>query len=285
MTPLGSTARWIAAARALETESDDPLFRDPFARELAGESAFAVLADTRSSMGTPDTSGPMPYLSIRTRFFDDLILSAVDRSSIAQVVVLGAGMDTRAHRLQWPAGITLFEVDRADVFDHKEPVLKRLNARPTCDRRIVQASVTADKWSAALEAAGFDLNLKAAFLVEGLLYYLEDGAARNLMNEVSTLAREGSWIGLDLANVDLLRSPYMKSYLDKMDEYGCPLQFGLQDDPERFLAEYGWKGTVVLPGEPDANYGRWPYPRFPRTVPGVPRFLFADGQRTAAKAV
>jgi methyltransferase (TIGR00027 family) len=187
MTPVGSTSRWIAAGRALESESADPLFRDRFARELAGEPGFALLASMRAAMGMPNAKGPEPYFSIRTRFFDDAMIAAVHGSSIAQVVILGAGMDTRAFRLEWPHGLVLFEVDREDVFDRKEAVLARLEARPTYDRRVVRADESGP-WTLTLNAAGFDAARPTAFLVEGLLYYLSAGAVSDLLNAIGTLA-------------------------------------------------------------------------------------------------
>ena len=92
MTPVGSTARWVAASRALETESANPLFSDPFARELAGDAGFALL--TSLWTGVTPTSGtvPEPYFVIRTRFLDDALLTAVvlgvARSSAVSVVTL-----------------------------------------------------------------------------------------------------------------------------------------------------------------------------------------------------
>ena len=103
-------------------------------------------------MGVADTSAPDLYLTIRTRFLDDAMLAGVGNASITQGVMLAAGMDVRAFRLDWPAGFTLFEVDRDDIFDHKEAVLKRSDAQPRCDRRIVRADLS-QPWTDALVAA------------------------------------------------------------------------------------------------------------------------------------
>ena len=117
MSAVGQTARWVAASRALESESADPLYRDPFARALAGETGFTMLSTMRAVMGAPDTKSADPFLTIRTKYLDDGLLSAVRDGEITQVVIVAAGMDARAFRLDWPAGTTLFEVDRDDVFD------------------------------------------------------------------------------------------------------------------------------------------------------------------------
>src|SRR5215472_15255157 len=111
MTPVGLTSRWVAASRALETESSWHLFADPYARSLAGEEGFALLARSQATKPGPPSEGPDPYLSIRTRFFDDALLGAVGDLPAAQVVLLAAGMDARAFRLSWPVGVALYEVD------------------------------------------------------------------------------------------------------------------------------------------------------------------------------
>jgi methyltransferase (TIGR00027 family) len=279
MTAVGLTSRWIAASRAMETESAEPLFSDAFARDLAGEPGFAMMATMRQAMAAAHFSGPDPYLSIRTKFLDDAVLAAVRESSLRQVVILAAGMDARAFRLDWPAGLTLFEVDREEVFQHKEPVLERLGARAHCDRRIVRADISGP-WTAALAAAGFDAARPAAILVEGLLFYLDKATATAVLDALGMLAGEGSWIGMDLINREVLTTPYLTGYLNKLRELGCPWMFGL-NDPEKVLAEYGWHATVVTPGEPAANYGRWVYPVIPRAMPGVPRTFLVCGRKTS----
>jgi methyltransferase (TIGR00027 family) len=277
MTPVGTTACWMAANRALETERPDPLYRDPLARELGGASGFAMMTVMRAVQSAPDTSAPDAYLTIRTKFLDDGVLHATRELSMRQVVILGAGMDSRAFRLDWPANLVLFEVDRGDVFDRKEPLLRRLNAQPACDRRIVRADLS-EPWTEALAEAGFDSSRPAAILVEGLFMYLDQGAATRLLTSAAMVC-EGSWMGLDVVNTRMLESPYTAVYLKKLAEAGCPWQFGV-DDPEGWLAGHGWHATALTPGEPDANYGRWPYPVIPRSVGGMPRAYLMRATRT-----
>ena len=276
MSAVGETARWVAANRALETELADPLYRDPFARELAGDTGFSMMSVMRGALGVPDTPNPDMYLTIRTRFFDDAVLRAARESSMAQVVILAAGMDTRAFRLDWPDHVVLFEVDRNDVFEHKESVLHRHDARATCDRRIVRADLAAS-WTDALVAAGFDPARPAAVLVEGLLMYLDEAAAHRLFNALNIL-RPDSWLGLDAVNTAMLTSSFTANYLKKLAEAGCPWLFGI-DDPVQWLAGHGWQATVVTPGTPEANYGRWPFPVAPAVMAGMPRAYFATARR------
>jgi hypothetical protein len=116
------TANWIAAARARESARSDRLFHDPWAAELAGPPGVDQLAGPEN-----------PFLPVRTRFFDDLLEETATWA--AQVVLLGAGFDTRAYRLNLPADATVFELDRAEVFAAKEGVLATAESR--CHRRTV----------------------------------------------------------------------------------------------------------------------------------------------------
>jgi methyltransferase (TIGR00027 family) len=279
MTGVGLTARWMAANRALESDHASPLYRDAFARDLAGEAGFDVLYAMRTASGMGTFSGPDPYLTIRTRFFDDALLSAVRESSIDQVVILAAGMDARAFRLEWPAGLRLFEVDREDVFIHKERVLARLQAKPSCDRRVVQQDLS-QSWASALVDAGFNRKRKAAFLAEGLLYYLDEAAVTSMFEVLRGTAAPGSWMGVDTMSPEMLTSPFMAAYLKRLAQLGCPWKFSVAD-PEAFMAARGWQADVVLPGETDANFGRWALPVMPRAIPGMPRTFLMRAMRVA----
>ena len=277
MTGVGNTARWIAASRACESELAQPLFSDPYARELAGDAGFELQRLMRAAMGVPG-DGPDLYLSIRTKFLDDALHNTVRSRGLHQVVILAAGMDTRAFRIPWPAGVRVFEVDREEVFDHKEAVLGRAGASPSCDRHVVRANL-ATAWTATLTAAGFDRSKPAAFLIEGLLMYLEEAEAQAVLAAVATVAAPGSWIAADVVNPEVLTSPYMSRYMTALREAGSPWKFGIED-PESFFRQRGWSPTVVQPGDPEASYGRWPFPTAPRAMPGLPRTFFVTAART-----
>ena len=83
-----------------------------------------------------------------------------------------------------------------------------------------------------------------------------------------------------MMNPEVLTSPYMAAYLKKLSDLGCPWKFGIAD-PEGFLASKGWGASVVFPGEPEANYGRWVMPVVPRAIPGLPRTFLIRATRNA----
>ena len=278
MSGVGNTARWIAASRAKETELALPLFSDPYARELSGDAGFELQTSMRAAMGATG-DGPDLYLSIRTKFLDDALVQAVRTRGLHQVVILAAGMDTRAFRIPWPSGVKVFEVDRDEIFDHKEAVLGRAGASPSCERHVVRADL-ARQWTAALTTAGFERSKPAAFLVEGLLMYLDEAAALSLLAAVGQIAAPGSWIAADVVNPEVMTSPYMARYMNALREAGSPWKFGIED-PESFFRQHGWAATVVQPGDPDASYGRWPFPTAPRAMPGLPRSFFVTAGRAS----
>jgi methyltransferase (TIGR00027 family) len=271
-----------AADRALETDVEQPLFVDPLARALAGTRGFALHKELRSTTWPPHAAGPAPEHSILTRYFDDALQAAVRDFALAQVVLLGAGMDTRAFRLRWPAKLVFFEVDAAAIFEHKEAVLCRLRAKPGCDRRIVRADV-ASSWSSKLLAGGFDPRRPAAFLLVGRLVYLDAAAVERILRALRGVACAGSWLGVDLAGLDTIESVFMKPLMDRLTALGYPAwRFGVRE-PEAFLAERGWSAECVVLGAPEARYDRWRYGYIPRTVPdrAIPRHYLAVARRTA----
>src|ERR1700728_4188405 len=106
--PVSMTAHWMAAERARETARPDRLFEDPLAEVLAGTEGVDLMA--RMGVDLPVN----PAFPIRTRFFDDALVRLLADHRIGQVVLMGAGMGTRAYRLDLP---TVFEIDRPALLD------------------------------------------------------------------------------------------------------------------------------------------------------------------------
>ena len=161
-TSVGATATMVAAARALATKADNPLIDDQFAEPLVravGVDFLTKLASGELAAADVDhdESGwkleHMPEaMAVRTRFFDSFFLEAT-QAGIRQAVILASGLDARAYRLDWPAGMTVFEVDQPQVIAFKTTTLANLGAEPTADRRAVAIDLRND-WPAALIEAG-----------------------------------------------------------------------------------------------------------------------------------
>src|SRR5215217_3910194 len=275
MDSVGLTSRWVAAARARESERLDRLFDDPLAAALAGSEGFAWLDHMERAQ---PWGQPALYVVVRTRFFDDFLLRASWATGARQVVLLAAGMDARAFRLGWPPGTRLYELDRPEVIDAKDAVASSAGAHPTCERWAIGVDLGRPSWPEALLSAEYEALEPSVWLAEGLLFYLTEAATRALLGVASVLAAPHSRLGADLVNRDLLGSPVMWPLLGTFSRRGAPGRFGA-NDPEALFAEHGWEAEVTQPGEREANYGRWPYPVAPRRLPGVPRLFLIRAQR------
>jgi methyltransferase (TIGR00027 family) len=254
--------------RAVETDREDAILRDPFARALAGEEGFAVMAK-----GDPPSSVPRPpVVAVRTRFFDDAIVASLG-SGIRNLVLVAAGMDSRAFRLELPPGTRVFEIDQPAVLAYKAAKLG--SAVPLAERIAIPVDLRGD-WPAALEGAGFSPGERAVWLVEGLLTYLRPADVRTLLTRITELSAPGSEILFDVPGRFVLDSPYMKERLEFVASLGAPWQFAT-DTPEELLAPLGWSAVVEDHGTIGHQYGRWPLPVFPRGTPGVPQSFLVRG--------
>jgi methyltransferase (TIGR00027 family) len=133
-------------------------------------------------------------------------------------------------------------------------------------------------WTEALIKTGFDLQQPSGWLLEGFLFYLPNESLTRILDEVTSLATPGSWMGFDIINSTTLTSPWTRPWIEMQANAGAPWM-GTMDDPEEFLARRGWKATLTQVGETDANYGRWPYPVIARTLPHMPREWLVTAQQ------
>ena len=271
------TALLTAALRAAESRRPDRLYADPYAAAFAGDLGPKLLAEVRA-VTFPATGRTLPstpdYNAIRTRFFDEYLVEAA--REVDQLVVAPSGMDSRAFRLPWPRRVRLFEVDRPAVLAVKEEILG--SAVPAVGRRTVATDLKDDGWERPLLAAGYEPDRPSAWLIEGLLYYIPEPDVHRILGTVRELTAPGSLVAADVVNRAALTLPNMRGLLDVFAGWGCPWLFG-SDEPEDLFARYGIKAEAVQPGEPAADYGRWPDPVPPRSVTEVRRVFFVHGTR------
>ncbi len=266
---LGATARWTAAVRAKESAREDHLFYDPWAAALAGKEGEAWI-EARSE----DSVVP---IVLRTRFFDDSLQRMALQDGIRQVVLMAAGLDTRAFRLSWPVGTRLFELDQSPVLKYKEQILHSAGVQPACERQAIEVDLTAP-WQERLIQAGFDPGRPSGWLLEGFLFYLPGESLARILDEVTGMAAPGSWLGFDIVNSITLTSPWTRQWVEMQANSGAPW-IGALDDPEGFLAARGWQASLTHPGEEGANFGRWRHPVIPRTMPDMPRNWYVVARR------
>lgn len=267
MEAVSRTAQWTAAARALETEREDHLFTDSYARTVADTIGFELLERYAGA-------GTVPFLAIRTTYLDRAIGRAVGEQGLRQVVFLAAGMDTRYYRLDWPDDVTVYELDRPALLEAKATMLADEPEPLGRERRTVAVDLTQD-WTGPLKEAGWRSEEPTLWVVEGLLFFLPEQAVRTLIGTLAQHSAAGSVLLGDVISRAALDNPLSRPFLTALAEDGNPWLFGTET-PELLLADCGWSPREIRqPGEEGADFGRWPYPVPPRAMPRVPRsFLF-----------
>ena len=254
-TSVGATAVMVALARAAETAGDDPLIRDQFAGPLVSTPELEGVREQVAAWwaAEPDEDEPddarvdsqqmINYQAVRTHFFDEYFRAAAD-AGIRQVVILAAGLDSRAYRLDWPADTTVYEIDQPKVLEYKTGILQSHGAVPAAMRRPVPVDLR-DDWPAALTAAGFDPTQPTAWLAEGLLPYLPSDAQDRLFEKFTALSAPGSRVAVEVfgmnSNGNTNRWKRMRERLG-LDVNVEALTFHEPDrsDAVRWLAEHGW---------------------------------------------
>jgi methyltransferase (TIGR00027 family) len=255
---VGATATMVAAARAMAGRAENPLIDDPFAEPLVravGVDVLTRLATGELAAGdfggdaTTGMARMADNMAVRTVFFDEFFLEAT-RAGVTQAVILASGLDSRAYRLNWPAGTTVYEIDQPEVIEFKSRTLAELGAAPTAYRRAVAVDLRED-WPAALKQAGFDPAKPTAWSAEGLLGYLPPEAQDTLLDTITELSAPGSRFATesaptqDPANEEKMRER-MQGIAEHWREHGFDLDltqlvyFGDRNEAADYLTNHGW---------------------------------------------
>jgi methyltransferase (TIGR00027 family) len=269
MDSIAKTSLLTAAMRAVETnrsESEGRLFTDPYAELLAGDEGKTLLVKAIAA------AGEQPAIAIRTYFMDQKIINAA-KGGVRQIVMLAAGMDTRAYRLTLPKGTRIFEFDRQEVLDYKKEKLK--NVQPLCEVSSIAVDLRND-WQDKLIHAGFKKKEQTLWLVEGLLMYLEESQVNALIERINTLASTSDIMLFDILSRTLLEVPHMKAQLQFLESMGAPWRFGT-NEPEKFMQNFNWKVELSQAGEVAPS--RWPFPTVPLNIPNVPRGYYVEARK------
>jgi methyltransferase (TIGR00027 family) len=283
---IGVTALLVAAARAIETRRHDSLAQDVYAEHFV-LAAPACAGWPTSMQQVPDgDANPLwgrfaRYFGLRARVLDDFLLQSV-HAGARQVVLLGAGLDSRAFRLDWPADCAVFEIDREGVLAFKHRVLGALSATPKAKRVPIPIDLRAD-WAGALTDAGFDTAAPSVWLAEGLLFYLPHAAETQLIDTVDRLTAGGSALAFEVKlEKDLMEYRDSPLYTATKHQIGIDLLDLFDKDPRPDsagdLTRRGWSTSVHTPFDFTLRHGRGPLPEQNDALAGN-RWVFATKRR------
>jgi methyltransferase (TIGR00027 family) len=296
---VGATALGVAAARAAETNSDDPLIIDPYARlflEAAGDGIWTVYLNDElpAELAEVDPrfkermAAMKDYTASRTKFFDEFFLAAA-ADGVSQSVILAAGLDARAWRLAWPDGSVVYEIDQPKVLAFKTETLESHGATPIA-RHVGVAIDLRQDWPAALQQAGFDPGVRTAWSAEGLLPYLTADAQDLLFDRIQGLSAPGSRIAVEAFTNDFFSAASFARREEQMERYrAAAVKLGREDiaesgnllyEEERtevvdWLHAHGWATTAMAADELMAGNGR----SAPSDLnEATPQSVFVDGR-------
>ncbi|MFZ5897246.1 MAG: class I SAM-dependent methyltransferase [Myxococcota bacterium] len=191
---VSDTARWVAHFRALESERDQPLFRDPYARRLAGERGRTVAEQM--------VKEPLAWsIAIRTRVFDELISLALREHAVHTVLNLAAGLDTRPQRLSVPSGVRWIEVDQPGIIQPKGALLA--NEPATCQLERIALDLRNVDARRELFARVNRESSRVLVVSEGFLIYLDAQEVGSLADDLHTFFPSALWL-LDVVSPDIL---------------------------------------------------------------------------------
>jgi methyltransferase (TIGR00027 family) len=244
---ISDTARWVAYHRATESEREDALFNDPYARQLAGE---------RGELIGRRLSGNAWAIAIRTLLFDNLILQQLARTPIDTVVNLAAGLDSRPYRLKLSPNLHWVEIDLPDIVEVKNHVLAA--ERANCRLRVLAHDLSDTPLRRRIFTELNANTTRAMVLSEGLLTYLTEEEVTNLSAEIHAQPHFQYWI------VEVVSPKVVESVQREWGEHlaiaKAPMRFA-PDDWRTFYSERGWK--VVTFGDMTQvamKHGRQPAP-------------------------
>jgi methyltransferase (TIGR00027 family) len=252
---VSDTALWVAYYRGEESERPDALFRDPYAKRLAGERGRRIAA----AMG-PTARYTRWTLVIRTVIIDRFLTAEI-AAGADTVLNLGAGLDTRPYRMDLPTTLRWVEVDHESIIAHKETLLAA--ETPRCRLERIRLDLTDRAARQALFARVSRESRRVVVLTEGVLPYLTPADVTELAQDLRAQANFQAWIA-EYFSREAYRHINNPDRLKRMKN--APFRF-FPDDWFGFFREQGWiEGETKFIGEETPKLGRkvpmpwWAYP-------------------------
>jgi methyltransferase (TIGR00027 family) len=233
------TAMLVSALRARASARPQPLCRDPWAAQLAGDVGMA-LADRHHEVYPASEL----WIALRTAWIDGRIgRLCKPLGERTQVVLLGAGLDTRSARLGGD-GLRWFEVDHPASQALKVELLGELDGYPQGTATFVRCDFETDDFIERLTEAGFDPEKPALFVWEGVTPYLSEAAVRDTVHRIASSCHPDTVLIYDHLEKKLVRGTPVDmadaALKEMVDQLGEPFVFGI-DDPLPLMVEEGYR--------------------------------------------
>ncbi|MBX3190078.1 MAG: class I SAM-dependent methyltransferase [Labilithrix sp.] len=237
-TQASHTALMIAAYRARATAAEGALISDPWAAALAGEDGMRIARELDAVYPHMEL-----WTAVRTALLDDLVETYTSPPhDFRQVIMLGAGLDTRAARLA-KGGVRFYEVDQPKTQAEKRKRIEALPGYPKGAAIFVECDFERDALAEKLTLAGVDLGAPALVIWEGVTPYLVEAAVRATLRAIATTLHPRSVVVFDhLLKKQAEQKEHAQGYVQRLGE---PVVFGT-NDPVPMLYEEGFRHVRSL---------------------------------------
>ncbi len=229
ISSVSDTARWVAMYRAMESERPDALFRDPYARRLAGPAGEQILASMPQGRRW---AWPM---IVRTAVMDEVIMRLVTQEGVDTILNLAAGLDARAYRLDLPAQLRWIDVDLEGILSYKEAALA--GEQPRCRVEFVRADLTNQTARRTLFQRVGAQAKRALVIAEGLLVYLTPEDVTALATDLAAQPAFRWWL-IDLGS-PALQQFLSRTWGNQLRAGNAPMLF-FPAEGTTFFAPTGW---------------------------------------------
>jgi methyltransferase (TIGR00027 family) len=305
------TSILTAAARAFGSREPDASVRNPdwVADRLIGPAELALIADHpistaldrdfQEAIYDPDIFGFAWLMLVRTRFIDELMECAV-RSGAAQLVILGAGFDTRAHRFtELLKNVAVIEIDYGATQEYKKRRVEAALDSAPANVAYAPIDLARENLGEVLRRAGFQPGRKTYYICEGVSMYVPEEGMKETLRAIAAESAPGSALLLEYLNrggLELLRK-YPMGMIRNAFDWGEPFVFGVPDGQDReFFLEVGLElGETLKIGSPESvrryamrhdgsHYGTHPEKVFEQRREAALNAMDGAGRQHAAQA-
>jgi methyltransferase (TIGR00027 family) len=232
LTPIrdvSDTALWVAMYRAIESERPDALFRDPYARRLAGDRGARLVESV------PKAWSFAWSMIVRTAVMNEIILRLVEQGT-RTIINLGAGLDARAYWLALPATLRWFDVDLPGIVAYRQEHLA--DAEPACVHEDVAVDLLDEEALRQVLARAGGEDGPVLVLTEGLLVYLTPARVRMVAGAAHDQPLIRWWL-TDLGS-PLLLQMLGRTWQPHLESAGAPMQFAPAEGTA-FFQPLGWR--------------------------------------------
>ena len=233
MTDIPFTARLMAHYRAQESKRKNPLISDPFAEILAGDLSLYLSRHIRIS--------EMDYPIVRSYFIEEKLLKSwCSANKQSQIVLLGAGLDTRAYRFKplQSNNHVIFEIDFFPIIKYKKDKLQHIE--PLCEVKRLSIDLSDSDLGVNLTKGGFSNKVPTFWILEGVAYYIEQEALQTILKQTAEISIDESQIFVDLIH----SSRWFPFYVNDISPgpFSKHIKWGIDiKNIPAFFKVYGWK--------------------------------------------